>query len=124
MAVQLLDMGREVEVLPVSRDKVPYSFQVKLEDRTYKFTFKYNETGGFYTADLETVSGEPLAYGDIIRYGRPLFGPVEDENFPLPVIIPLCPGGKESEVTRENFGKSVKLYLFPREGPEPAGDSS
>ena len=120
MAIQLLDLGKEVEVLPVAASKIPYSFMVKLEDRTYTFTFKYNQMGKFFTVDLETASGEALAYGDIIRYGRPLFGPVEDERFPLPIIIPLCPGGGESEVTADNFGKTVKLYLFPRSGFEVA----
>ena len=115
MAIQLLDMGHEVQLLPVQPDKIPYTFLVKLEDRTYKFTFKYNSTGQFFTVDLETMAGEALAFGDVIRYGRPLFGPIEDERFPLPVIIPLCPGGGESEVTAENFGRSVKLYLYPRD---------
>lgn len=117
MPVQLLDLGRKAEVIPVEAGKIPYAFFIKLGDRTYKLTLKYNRMGGFYTADLETASGEPLAYGDIIRYGRPLFGPVEDERFPLPVIIPLCPGGKETEVTPDNFGSAVKLYLYPRKGP-------
>lgn len=117
MAVNLLDLGWEVRILPADPDKIPYSFLVKLDDLTYKFTFKYNEVGGFYTTDLEMIDGEVLAYGDILRYGRPLFGPVEDERFPLPVIIPLCPGGGESEITRGNFGKTIKLYLYPRSGP-------
>lgn len=118
MAVSLLDLGYEVEILPVNPGKIPYSFMIKLDDLTYSFTFKYNEVGGFFTADLETIDGNVLSYGDIIRYGRPMFGPIEDERFPLPVIIPICPGGGEIEVTRDNFGKTVKLYLFPRDGPE------
>lgn len=48
-------------------------------------------------------------------YGRALFNVVEDERFPLPVIIPVCITGEEiSEVTPENFGKEVKLYLYER----------
>lgn len=117
MAVNLLDLGREVEYIPVHLEKIPYSFLIKLDDLTFKFTFKYNETGDFYTVDLETLDGEALAYGDALRYGRPLFGPVEDERFPLPVIIPVCPSGEESRITSENFGKTVKLYLYPRSGP-------
>lgn len=123
MAIQLLDLGKTVEMVPISADKIPYAFLIKLEDRTYKLTFKFNRMGGFYTVDLETASQTPLAYGDVVRYGRPLFGPVENENFPLPVIIPFCPGGDETQVTTENFGKSVKLYLFGRSGPKPERDA-
>ena len=40
---------------------------------------------------------------------------MEDERFPLPVIIPVCITGEEiSEVTPETFGKEVKLYLYER----------
>lgn len=72
------------------------------------------------TLDLSvTATGEVLAYGDPIRYGRPLFGPIEDERFPLPVIIPLCLTGDDVDaVTWENLGEEVKLYLFDREGTE------
>lgn len=115
MAIQIVDLGKEIQYIPVDPDKIPYSFMIKLEDRTYRFILKYNQVGNFYTADLETVDGELLAYGDVIRYGRPLFGPIEDERFPIPVIIPICPGGADTEVAPGNFGKSVKLYLFPRD---------
>ena len=48
-------------------------------------------------------------------YGRPLFNSVEDERFPVPVIMPLCLTGDDiSEVTFENFGKEVRLYLWER----------
>ena len=40
---------------------------------------------------------------------------VEDERFPVPVIMPLCLTGDDiSEVTFENFGKEVRLYLWER----------
>ena len=42
------------------------------------------------SVDLADVTGNVLAFGEIVRYGRPLFNVVEDERFPIPVIIPLC----------------------------------
>jgi len=114
MSVTLIDMGHEVEYIDVNTSKVPYKFSVKLIDKTYTFTIKYNEQGGFFTADLETTQGEVLAYGDVIRYGRQLFGSIEDDRFPLPVIIPRAFTPGVEEVTFENFGKEVKLYLFER----------
>jgi len=124
LAISLLDLGWEVPILPINPDNIPYSFLVKLDDLTFKFTFKYNEVGGFFTADLETIDGEVLAYGDILRYGRPLFGPIEDERFPLPVIIPLQLKGDETEITHNNFGREVLLYMYPRSGPSaPEGES-
>ncbi len=115
MALQLIDLNADIEYLDVDVSRVPYSFTVKLTDKTYIFTIKYNDTGGFFTADLLDVNGNVLAFGEVIRYGRPLFNVVEDERFPIPVIIPHCITNDDiSEVTRENFGRDVKLYLHNR----------
>ena len=115
MASLLYDLGVEMEYIEIDTGKIPYTFSVKLTDKTYSFTFKYNDDGGFFTADLETADGEILAFGDVLRYGRPMFGSIEDERFPLPVIIPRCLSGEEiAEITFDNFGKEVKLYLYER----------
>ena len=114
MAVSLIDMGQEVQYIDVNTDKVPYKFSVKLIDKTYTFTIKYNDQGGFFTVDLETTQGEVLAFGDIVRYGRPLFGSIEDDRFPLPVIIPRAFTPGVDAVTFDNFGREVKLYLYER----------
>jgi hypothetical protein len=116
VALQLIDLDIEVEYLAVDAAKVPYSFTAKLIDKTYTFTVKYNGEYGFYTVDLFDVNGEVLTLGDVVRYGRPLFNVVEDERFPIPVIIPSCITGDDiSGVTKENFGRDVKLYLHERQ---------
>lgn len=115
MALQLIDLGNEVSYIDIKPEKIPYSFSVKLIDRTFMFTIKYNERGGFYTADLYTNNGDVLVFGDPIRYGRAMFNSVEDERFPLPVIVPYCLTGEDiSEITPDNFGKAVRLYLHER----------
>ena len=115
MALQLIDLNEDVEYIDIDVSKVPYSFSIKLTDKTYMFTVKYNEVGKFFTVDLLDLNGDVLVFGEIIRDGRALFNVVEDERFPLPVIIPVCITGEEiSEVTPENFGKEVKLYLYER----------
>lgn len=116
MALQLIDLNEDIEYIDIDTAKAPYSFSIKLTDKTYTFTVKYNEVGGFFTVDLTDLNGDVLAFGEIIRYGRALFNTVEDERFPIPVIMPLCITGEDiSEVTFDNFGKSVKLYLLERQ---------
>ena len=88
MALQLIDLNEDVEYIDIDVSKVPYSFSIKLTDKTYTFTVKYNEVGKFFTVDLLDLNGDVLVFGEIIRYGRALFNVVEDERFPLPVIIP------------------------------------
>ena len=115
MALQLIDLNADVQYIDVDVSKVPYTFSIKLTDRTFNFTIKYNQEGGFFTVDLLDVNGNVLAFGDIVRYGRPLFNVVEDERFPIPVIAPVCITNDDiSEVTWDNFGRDVKLYLYER----------
>lgn len=115
MALQLIGLASDIDYIEIDTAKVPYSFSLKLTDRTYTFTVKYNEAAGFFTTDLYDINGDVLAFGEIIRYGRPLFNVVEDERFPIPVIIPLCLTSDDiSEVTKDNFGREVKLYLYNR----------
>ena len=115
MALQLIELSKDVEYIDIDVSRVPYTFSVKLSDKTYIFTVKYNEIGGFFTVDLLDTNNNVLAFGEIIRYGRPLFNVVEDERFPIPVIIPVCLSGDDvSEVTKDNFGREVKLYLYER----------
>ena len=113
--MQLIDPGVEAPYLPIKPEMIPYTFRIQLTDRTYAFTIRYNPSGAFFTADLVSASDEVLAFGDVIRYGRPLFGSIEDERFPLPVIIPHALNwDSENSVTPKNFGQSVKLYMHER----------
>ncbi len=52
MALQLIDLNEDVEYIDIDVSKVPYSFSIKLTDKTYTFTVKYNEVGKFFTVDL------------------------------------------------------------------------
>ena len=115
MALQLIDLNSDVQYIAIDVSRVPYTFSVKLADRTFSFTVKYNDAGKFFTIDLYDVNGNVLVFGEIVRYGRPLVNVVEDERFPIPVIIPSCIiDDSICEVTWENVGKDVKLYLHER----------
>lgn len=115
MALQLIDLNADVRYIAVDVSRVPYTFTIKLTDKTFTFTIKYNDIGKFFTVDLVDVNGNVLAFGEVVRYGRPLFNVVEDERFPIPVIIPCCITSDDiSEVTWDNFGRDVKLYLYDR----------
>lgn len=113
--LQSMGLTTEVEYIPIDTSKVPYTFSIKLDDRTYTLTVRYNEQGKFFTIDLAIMAtGEVLCYGDPVRYGRPMFRVIEDARYPIPVIVPYCLSGDVDTVTFENFGKEVQLYLHER----------
>ena len=66
--LKLIDLGNEVSYIDVDTSKVPYTFSVKLGDRTFAFSIRYNEVGGFFTVDLSIAStGEVLEGYEICR---------------------------------------------------------
>ena len=67
MALQLIDLNEDIEYINIDASKVPYSFSIKLTDKTFSFTVKYNDTGGFYTIDLLDANGNVLVFGEIVR---------------------------------------------------------
>ena len=116
--MQLIDTGRTIQYIDVSAELTPTTFLIKLVDKTYRLTFRYNPRGQFFTVDLGLdSSGDtlPLVYGEVLRYGKPLFEAYNDERYPLPVICPLCLTGDQiDDITYDNFGNAVKLYIFDR----------
>lgn len=87
--MKLIESGQEIRFIDVDSDRVPCSLLVKLTDRTYRMTFAYNEAADFFTVSLEISNSggnTPLVYGEVLRYGKPLFEAFNDERYPLPVI--------------------------------------
>jgi len=107
-------MVQKVDFIPINTSLVPYNFSVRLTDRTYKFTVRYN-SDGYFTLDLQDSMGNYLVVGEPVIYGQQLFVAHENEKFPLPAIFPLSlTDPSVTEITFKNFGKDVKLYLYPR----------
>lgn len=118
--MKLIETGQEIQYIDVDADRVPCALQVKLNDKTYRLTFAYNEAADFFTVNLEiSASGTNtvLVNGEVLRYGKPLFEAYNDDRYPLPVICPLCLTGDDIDaITYDNFGTKVRLYLFDRPG--------
>jgi hypothetical protein len=115
--MQLMTNAEERQYIPVTADMVPCTLDIKLSDKTYRMEFLYNESGDFFTVTLSipVPNNELLCYSEIVRYGKPLFEQINDERYPLPVIIPACATGDQVEtITFENFGSLVKLWLVGR----------
>jgi hypothetical protein len=115
--MKIMASATERSFIPISVTDVPSVFDVKLVNRTYRLELAYNEVGDFFTVSLSTPAPneEVLCYAEVIRYGKPLFEQVNDERYPLPLIIPLCADGTDIDtVTYDNLGQRVKLWMVER----------
>ena len=61
-----------LKYIPVTAGMVPCTLDIKLDDKTYRMAFKYNEEGAFFSVDLSVPvpNNVLLCYGEIIRYGK------------------------------------------------------
>lgn len=95
----------------ITKDLIPYSFNILLADELFTLTVDYNEKHDFFTVALEK-DGEMICEGEPIVYGFPLFADMYDpETYPCIDIIPLDESGKEKAVSFENFNETVFLTV-------------
>ena len=96
--------------IPIDKNAVPYSFNIKLEGRIYEFEVHYNSDGDFFTIDLYK-QGKMIALGEKVVYGRPLFETYRDERFPEVKITPLDRNRNKDRVGYDELGEDVFLYV-------------
>lgn len=106
---------QDAKYIDFDSDSVPYKLSIKLSGKTFTFEFSYNQRGDFYTCNLYR-GAKVLAFGEILRYGRILFGTIRNGEFPGVDIMPICISGRGiNTITRENMGREVKLYIYEQE---------
>lgn len=100
-----------MEYIEIEKEEIPYAFEIMLDDEAYTMEIMYNERLEMFTVSLYDSEDNPLVYGEPIMYGQELFKDVRDLGFPIDRIIPIDPAGKETEVTKDNFGVTVLLVI-------------
>lgn len=95
----------------ITKDLIPYSFNILLADELFTVTVNHNEKHDFFTISLEKDE-EVVCYGEPIVYGVPLFQDIyEVDKYPALNIIPIDESGEQNTVTFENFNETVFLTV-------------
>jgi hypothetical protein len=95
----------------ITKDLIPYSFNIWLANELFTLTVNYNENHDLFTVKLEK-DGETICEGEPIIYGFPLFGDLyRAEIFPAIDIIPFDESGEHDTITFETFNKTVFLTI-------------
>lgn len=103
-----------MDYIPIDKNNLPNRFDVSLLDEMYTFEVHYNMTYDFFTVTLER-NGEVLAVCEKLVYGMPLFYDIFDPRFPAVQLVPFDESEVQEEVTFNNFGESVFLYILEDE---------
>lgn len=105
------------EVIEINKNIIPYDFNILLGNEVFNIRIDYNNTGGFFTADL-SKEDEPICYGEPIVYGIPLFSDIyQNDKFPVLDIVPFDESKSATAVTFDNLSETVLLIID--NGSEP-----
>ena len=104
------------DVIEISKDDIPYEFEIELADETFKIGVDYNETAEMFTVSLHKLNEdgefEEVCAGEPLIYGVPLWNDVYKQGkFPAVVIIPYDESGESNLVTYDNLNETVFLTI-------------
>lgn len=95
----------------ITKENVPYNFNISLADELFNIGVSYNEKNDFFTVQL-LKDNEILCEGEPIVYGVPLFKDIYiSGKYPALNIVPIDESGEQDSVTFENFGETVFLTI-------------
>lgn len=97
--------------IPVDVENLPERFEFDFGNKTYILRFFFNSVGEFFSLDIFDINMTPIVLGEKIVINKPLWQGVNNTDLPFETIIPMDESGKETEITIDNFGKTVFLYL-------------
>ena len=95
----------------ITKDLVPYAFDISLGDDLFTLVIDYNQTHDFFTVGL-VKEDEVICEGEPIVYGFPLFKDIfQADVYPALDIVPLDESGEQTAVTFANFNETVFLTV-------------
>lgn len=103
--------------------EIPCEFEIEFGSTTYWMAINYNQSNDFYTVDLYEMDMTPIVLGEKITLNEQLWEDFTDDRLPADVIIPKDMSGSTQRISKDNFYKTVFLYIVDAiENEEPTED--
>lgn len=97
--------------IDIDVDNLPERFEFSFGNRTYNIEVHYNSVGEFFTVSIYDYNMVPIIIGEKMVLNQPLWDASTNSRLPLERIVPMDEAGNETVLTKDNFGKTVFLYL-------------
>jgi hypothetical protein len=99
------------DTIRISKNLIPYSFNIILAGEVFEIGIKYNEYADLFTISL-TKDKELICSGEPIVYGAPLFQDIYvSGKYPALKIVPFDESNEIKQVTWDNFEETVFLMI-------------
>lgn len=99
-----------MEYIEIDKNKIPYEFELSIENETYQFEVMYNTLGDFFTINLYK-NFEPIRYGEKLVYNGVLFEGLEYLPIPKMRFRPYDTTNTADRITFENLNEDVFIYV-------------
>lgn len=100
-----------MKYIPINKDRIPYVFEINLNNETFQFEVFYNITGDFFTINL-FKNHIPIIHGEKVVYDVELFANYKHLGVPKVVIKPLDTTKKTNRISFDDLGEDVFLYVL------------
>ncbi|TYC49891.1 hypothetical protein ESZ50_04685 [Weissella muntiaci] len=97
--------------IPIEKDNLPEKFEFPFGIQTFIFGINYNSSEGYFTVDLYKADGTALVIGEKMVANQPLWSDVINPDMPAERIIPMDESDPTTDITFDNFGTNVRLYI-------------
>lgn len=97
--------------IPIDKNDLPDKFEIMLGTVSYVFEITYNESHNRFVVDLYDIELQPIVVGESLILNERLFADIIDDRLPSIDLVPMDESNVSTEVTFENFGEQVFLYI-------------
>lgn len=97
--------------IPVDTDSLPEEFPFDFGTESFLIGVNFNKSQEIYTLDIYDGAENPIVLGEPLVLNQRLWADIYDSRLPADPIIPMDESGVATEITPENFGVSVFLYI-------------
>jgi hypothetical protein len=101
-------------VLPTRSDLARYTFDVALDDVTFRFSFEWNDRDEGWYMSIADTNGVPLLSGRRIVLGYPLISIYRNPALPAGALVAIDTSSKDEEPGFADLGRRVKLLYITR----------
>lgn len=100
-----------MKYIDIEKEKIPYRFEIVLNNETFQFEVFYNTVGDFFTVDLYK-NHQLILYGEKITLDVPLFNDYAHLEIPKVIVKPSDTTRQALRITYDNLNEDVFLYVL------------